>query len=91
MKNKNSLPLLEGKPIITYPTKWEYRVIGKSEMKIKKAVFEIISEVYSLETKNKSPKGKFVSLNLIILVNSGEERDEIFKNLSNHKDIMTII
>lgn len=90
MKNKNSL-FLEGKPIITYPIEWEYRVIGKSEIKIKEAVFKIISKAYSLETKNKSPEGKFISLNLRILVSSEEERDEIFKNISNHKDIMIII
>lgn len=91
MKNKNPITILEGKPIITYPTEWEYTVIGKNETKIKEAVFEIMSKTYFLEKRNKSSGGKFISFHLKVLVDSQKDRDEIFKNLSKCQEITMII
>lgn len=91
MKNKNSIAILEGKPIIVYPTEWEYIIIGKNEAKIKEAVFEIMSKTYLLEKRNKSSAGKFISFHLKVLVDSEKDRDEIFKNLSKCQEITMVI
>ncbi|PAF52598.1 DUF493 domain-containing protein [Helicobacter sp. 13S00477-4] len=83
--------ILEGKPNITYPCEWEYRIIGENEDKIKEAVFETMPRVYQLETKNRSSKGRFISLHAKIITNSEEERNEIFTKLSKHPEIKMVI
>lgn len=90
MQNK-PLPTITGKPDITYPCEWEYRIIGEDEMKVKEAVFEIAPRKYDLQEKNKSSKGRFVSLHLKIIVNSEEERNQIFSALCKHKEIKMVI
>ncbi|PAF43070.1 DUF493 domain-containing protein [Helicobacter sp. 11S03491-1] len=90
MKTKN-LSILQGKPDISYPTQWEYRIIGENEDKIIEAVFEIMPRPYTLEAKNKSSKGRFVSLHATIVVNSQKERDEIYCKLSTHQEIKMVI
>ncbi|PAF53072.1 DUF493 domain-containing protein [Helicobacter sp. 13S00482-2] len=85
------LQILEGKPEINYPCEWEYRIIGEDIAKIQEAVFEIAPRKYDLQEKNKSSKGRFVSLHLKILVNNEEERNHIFCALKNHKEIKMVI
>ncbi|PAF47950.1 DUF493 domain-containing protein [Helicobacter sp. 12S02232-10] len=87
----NNIQILQGKPEITYPCEWEYRIIGENEDKIKEAVFEIMPRPYTLETKNKSSKGRFVSFHAKIITNTEEERNEIYTKLSAHPEIKMVI
>ncbi len=76
---------------ISYPCKWEYRIIGDNEQKIQDAVFELIDKEYLLEKKNQSSKGNFVSMHLIVGVESQEERDYFFQSLLKNPSIKMII
>ena len=37
------------KPNITYPCKWEYRIIGKDEKKLRELIFEIMPREYEIK------------------------------------------
>ncbi len=84
--------IIEGSPIISYPTKWEYRLIGHKKETIVKAVDKLLeTEDYKLEESNRSSGGKYVSVNLIMTVNTEDERDSIFRRLKNHSDILMVL
>ncbi len=82
---------ISGKPDIKYPCEWKYAIIGEDEKVISNIVSEIIKKPYILELKNHSKKGKFISLHLVVNVDSEEQRNEYFKLLSTHKDIKMVL
>lgn len=83
--------VLEGKPEICYPCAWEYRIIAESEAKIQEVVSQILKTPYRLESKNKSSKGRFVSMCLSTSVDSEAYRNEIYSYLTSHPDIKMVI
>ena len=82
---------MKGKPKISYPCMWEYRIIGENAEKISEIVGEIMQTPYRLESKNRSSKGRFVSMHLSTSVDSEEYRNEIFSLLSSHPEIKMVI
>lgn len=76
---------------IEYPCKWEYRIIGEDEDKIRDFVFELLDKQYGLERKNASSNGKYISLHLIVEVDNEEERNLIFQKLLNFEAIKMVI
>ncbi|OBV29716.1 hypothetical protein BKN38_06390 [Helicobacter sp. CLO-3] len=82
---------IEGKPDITYPCQWEYRIVGEKQHRIEEIVGDIMQKPYYLEVKNHSSGGRFVSMHLSTMVDSEEERNEIFSKLANHKEIKMVI
>ena len=57
------------KPVIEYPCKWSFRVIGSDESLMRKAVGTTMGDsAYSLMVSNASKTGKYVSLNLETVV-----------------------
>ena len=85
--------LLENnRPEIIYPTKWEYKIIGSNVNEMVKAVENIVSDLkYDLTPSNISKKGKYFSLNVIVLVPSEIIRDKIFQELTKHPAIKFVI
>lgn len=80
------------KPEIHYPCQWTYTVIGVDEDSIKKAARDVCEgKVYNLEHSNNSRKGNYVSYQLVVVVNSYEERKEYFNRLKNHKSLKMVI
>jgi putative lipoic acid-binding regulatory protein len=83
---------IEGKPDIDYPTEWRYKVIGTVENEIRKAIDEVLEKKeYSLRFSRTSKKGKFVSLEIKLIVDSEEERDQIFGNLQKSPVVKMVI
>lgn len=76
---------------IEYPCKWEYRIIGEDEDKIKDFIFEFLDKKYELERKNTSSGGKYISLHLVVEVDKEEERNSIFQRLLNFEAIKMVI
>ncbi len=82
----------KSKPIVDYPTKWGYKVIGIDVDKLLKAVEEIVPGLeYEITPSNISKNEKYYSLNVTIIVPSEVVRDLVFKKLSEHQDIKMVI
>lgn len=80
-----------GRPQISYPCEWEYRVIGESEERLKEVIFEIMPREYKLESGKQSKQGRFVSVYARLIVNDESERNAIFSALSGHPSVKMVI
>lgn len=83
---------MEQRAHIEYPTLWTYKVIGSNEEHIRAAIQEIIPHSnFDIENSKSSSKGRFVSLNLSLTVQSDEERTQWFHQLYAHADIKMVL
>ncbi len=77
---------------LEYPLKWSYKLISLDKELIQKVVHEVISErEHTLTHSNKSKTGKFVSMNLDLLVHNEDDRNFIFEALKVHQDIKMVL
>jgi len=80
------------KPAVDYPCDWQFKVIGENVSLIQQAIREILDKKeYDLQASNISLKGKYKSLSLVVNVASQNERDTIFKNLSESNHIKMVL
>ncbi|EJF07301.1 hypothetical protein ThvES_00006180 [Thiovulum sp. ES] len=83
---------IEGKPDIEYPTEWRYKVIGLVENEMRKTIDEVLeTKKYDLRFSRASKGGKFTSLEVKTVVDSEEERDQIFKDLQKSPAVKMVI
>ncbi|KAA8711019.1 HP0495 family protein [Helicobacter canis] len=82
---------IEGKPEIHYPCLWEFRIIGEDKQDLERIVSELVAKPYTLDEKNHSSKGRFVSMHLSVEVESEEERNALYQSLSTHKAIKMVL
>jgi len=79
-------------PIIEYPTKWEYKVIGEDIDKLLKAIEETVNGLeYEITPSNISKGGKYFSLNLTVVVLSEVMRNRVFRDLDDHPNVKIVI
>lgn len=82
----------KNKPVIEYPTKWRYKIIGTDVNKLLKAVEGAAPGLeYEITPSNISKNEKYYSLNVTVLVSSEVVRDLVFQKLSEHTDIKMVI
>ena len=79
------------KPQIDYPCQWEYRIITDHQEAAENAIFELLHKPYTLIAKNKSARGNFISMNLTLEVESQQERDSLFQQLSKLPCVKIVI
>lgn len=73
---------LNKEPEIIYPNFWEYKIIVLDSENAQAIVQGVVGERQHKITPSKSSKeGKYKSYNLSVLVNSNQERLEIFSAL----------
>jgi putative lipoic acid-binding regulatory protein len=83
---------IEGKPDIEYPTEWRYKVIGLVENDMRKTIDEVLeTKKYDLRFSRASKSGKFTSLEIKLIVDSEDERDQIFKYLQKSPAVKMVI
>jgi putative lipoic acid-binding regulatory protein len=94
---------LEGKKLeLEYPCNWCYKVIASEKEALEKAVRDVIDEReqkvnseaevgYKLTDSNRSKTGKFVSMNLDMLVQNEDDRQFIYDALKRHQDIKMVL
>ena len=84
---------LEGcKPEINYPCLWQYKIIGSDSNAIMDVVEAmIVNREYLLSVSNRSSSGRYVSMNLELVVSTEEERLEFYNQLINDPSIKTVI
>ena len=82
----------EKKVVLEYPCNWCYKVIATEEKALKQAITDVIDERdHTLEHSNKSKTGKYVSMNLDILVHNEDDRTFIFDALKKHQNIKMVL
>ena len=82
----------KNKPVIEYPTKWEYKIIGNDVDKLLKAVEGAVPGLeYEITPSNISKNEKYYSLNVTVVVSSEVVRNLVFQKLSEHTDIKLVI
>ncbi len=88
------------KPDIQFPTRWGFKVIGRDGESVTEAVRECLalqlgaavgSRGVTLDESRASAGGKYVSWNLHLRVVSEDERNEIFRALSDHDAVKMVI
>jgi len=73
------------KPELKYPAMWGYRVIGLDEIALREAISDVLEgRDYTIDVSNTSSKGKYISLNVELVVHNEKERTGIFAALKKH-------
>lgn len=77
---------------IKYPCQWLYKVIGMDRNKLYQALKDIVSEdSCNISLSNNSSSGKYLCLNLEVIVRSEEERSTIYLALKAHPQIKIVL
>jgi len=80
------------KVVLEYPCNWCYKVIATEEAALKQAIKDVIIErEHTLAPSNKSKTGKYISMNLDLLVHNEDDRTFIFDALKRHQDIKMVL
>ncbi len=88
MTNSGLPPRLE----LSYPCEWPYVVIGPVEADLRSAVHDIVqNRTHTVTVSNTSAQGKYVSLKVLVVVRSDEDRVGIFEALKNHPATKVVI
>lgn len=82
----------QNKPEINYPCEWHYRIIGSVEGPMRKAAETVATgKQYKLVSSNQSSGGKYLSLQLTVLVENENERVAIFEALKASPEIKMVL
>jgi len=82
----------EQKVLIEYPCNWCYKVIASEQAALEQAIKDVIAERdHKLSASNSSKTGKYISMNLDLLVHNEDDRTFIFDALKRHQDIKMVL
>jgi len=77
---------------LSYPCSWSYKLIGYEKEAIQKAIHSVILErEHDLKHSNNSKTGKYVSMNLNLVIQNEDERNFIFEALKKHENIKMVL
>jgi len=77
---------------LTYPCSWSYKLIAGEKEALEKAIHEVILEREHKLTHSKNSKGgKYISMNLDLLVHNEDDRNFIYEALKAHQHIKMVL
>ena len=80
------------KPLISYPCRWDYKIIGSDAQRIREVVARVVADVEHVAAdSNRSPGGKYCSVTLTVTVRDEAHRDQIFMALRGHQDVIMVL
>lgn len=80
------------KPRIDYPCQWQYKIIGESTVAIRKIVESTVSDrAFTLTESNVSSSGRYVSMNLELIVQDEEQRLALYRILADRPEIKVVL
>ncbi|QOY52041.1 HP0495 family protein [Candidatus Sulfurimonas baltica] len=82
----------EEKLDLTYPCSWCYKLIAGEKEALEKAIHDVIeAREHKLTHSNNSKSGKYVSMNLDMLVHNEDDRNFIYEALKQHQNIKMVL
>ncbi len=79
-------------PEISYPCPWQYRLIGEDEAAMRAALEACLDGArYVLSPGLRSSGGRYLSLQVELIVASEEERLELYRLLAEHPHIRMVL
>ena len=77
---------------LIYPCSWSYKLIAGEKEALQKAISDVIDEREHKLTHSKNSKGgKYISMNLDLLVHNEDDRNFIYEALKAHQNIKMIL
>ena len=77
---------------ISYPTIWEYRIIGHKKSDLETIVTELLPDrKYTLANSRASKAGKYVSMVLKVKVENEQERLKLYSKLKESDSIVMVL
>ncbi|MDK9692648.1 MAG: DUF493 domain-containing protein [Sulfurimonas sp.] len=77
---------------LEYPCSWSYKLISSEVEALKQAIRDVISErEHKLSHSKNSKSGKYVSMNLDMLVHNEDDRNFIYEALKAHQQIKMVL
>jgi putative lipoic acid-binding regulatory protein len=77
---------------LTYPCSWSYKLIAGEKEALEKAIHDVIVErEHKLVHSKNSKGGKYVSMNLDLLVHNEDDRNFIYEALKAHQNIKMVL
>lgn len=80
------------KPLITYPCRWDYKIIGADAGRIRAVITAVVADAeHTVADSNRSRGGKYCSVALNVAVRDEEHRNQIFVAIRSHKDVIMVL
>ncbi len=77
---------------LTYPCSWSYKLISGEKEALEKAIHDVIVDrEHNLTHSNNSKSGKYISMNLDLLVHNEDDRNFIYEALKAHQNIKMVL
>ena len=77
---------------LVYPCNWSYKLISTEKEALQKAIKDVIDEREHDLTHSKNSKGgKYISMNLDMLVHNEDDRNFIYEALKKHQNIKMVL
>lgn len=77
---------------LVYPCSWSYKLIASEVEALKKAIHDVMEErEHKLTHSNSSKAGKYISMNLDMLVHNEDDRNFIYEALREHQNIKMVL
>ena len=77
---------------LEYPCNWTYKLVAGEKEALKKAIHDVIVErEHTLTHSNTSKTGKYISMNLDLVVQNEDERNFIYEALKAHQNIKMVL
>lgn len=77
---------------LQYPCSWCYKVIATEKAALEQAIRDVLDErEHKLTHSNNSKTGKYVSMNLDLLVHNEDDRQFIYDALKQHQNIKMVL
>ncbi len=80
------------KPVLDYPCRWVYKIIGSDRAALREAVARIIPDgSYTITPSNSSATGRYHCLNVEMVVADESTRTAVYESLRDHPAIRMVL
>jgi putative lipoic acid-binding regulatory protein len=83
---------MQQRPEIAYPCRWSYVVVGEGESELMAHIAHTVGDAeHQKATSRNSATGKYVSIEVTVLVRDEEHRLGLFRALGTHPAVRVVI